>query len=508
MPDYEEVEPEGDETGGKDEAIPGIAQGIGTRGRRQRKRPVTMCELCVDKPAIKGSYKRHLQLHHLPWYYLPNVACWKHKESYGQLGNLMTNHRDSVQCGEGNFRDYQLSLWVGYMTGVLFFLAQVFGCEDPGQLLHLVKRRKWHPSRGVGLEVPLVTCRLWRELDKVMGYSSPVLYRVDPPTTIACLLHYTIISQMLVHAGREVARVVKAMEEYVMANGKKATRIPRITDSDCILADSHCHLIATLGTHHCQTLGELKRKHERLLEGAGTVPIIICNVVHKNCWRGWKEFSRLRGVYFTFGIHPSLAGEQGLLDEHQLTGMAQEKYCRGIGECGYDTTRCSNGNKEQVLLNQDEIFRMQLRVAKEMDLPIVLHIRGRDEEEQAELTARARRELKGIVARLHKIHVHCFMGPVSAYYEWQQAFPLVKFGFTSKNEQYDVRKVARVMRPQQVLLESDAPYLVPSHLCYARVRNSPFFIESNLTGLCLAFNLPRSILGPITYQNCCEMYEV
>lgn len=420
----------------------------------------------------------------------------------------MTNHRDRVQCGEGNFREYQLSLWVGYMTGVLFFLARVFGCGHPEELLHLVRRRKWHPSTSVGLEVPLVTCRLWRELDKVMGYSSTVLYRVDPPATIACLLHYSIISQVLVHAGREVAGVVKAMEEYVMANGEKTESIKIITDCDCVLADSHCHLIATLVRNHCQTLGELKEKHERLLEGRGTVPILICNVVHRACWRDWRNYKRLRGVFFTFGIHPSLAGERGLLDEHQLMSLAQEKYCRGIGECGYDTSRCSNENKDEVLANQDEIFKLQLRVAKEMDLPIVLHIRGRDEGEQAELTARARRELTGIVNRLHKIHVHCFTGPVAAYYEWQQAFPRVMFGFTSKNEQYDVRKVARVMRPQQVLLESDAPYLVPSHLSYARVGNSPFFIESNLSGLCLAFNLPRSILGPITYQNCCELYEV
>ena len=85
MPDYEDAERALEDIKEEEESILRIDQETGRQGRRRRKRPVTKCELCVDSPAIKGSYKRHLQLHHLPWYFFPSVACWEHKESYGQL---------------------------------------------------------------------------------------------------------------------------------------------------------------------------------------------------------------------------------------------------------------------------------------------------------------------------------------------------------------------------------------------------------------------------------------
>ena len=476
------------------------------REGNRRKRSMTKCGLCADCPEIKGSYKRHLQHHHLPWYFHPVVACWEHKINMGQLGNLITNHREKDNCWEGKFRDAQLSQWVGFISGVLFYLASVFGLNHPAQLIELVQKNGWHSSKAFGMEVSLGTVQLWKELEKWFGGNPTVFYRLDPPETIAALTHFSIMRFLLGNAGKKAAGVVRSMETFVNPQGEKSKRIPAILKSDCELADSHCHLVTTMAVHKCWALNELKNKHEWLMEGAGEVPVIICNVVHKNCWRSWADYQQIQGVYFTFGIHPLLAGERGLLEEDQLTVMSEDEYCRGIGECGFDTSRCSTDDRADVVDKQEQVFRMQLRVAGRRKLPVVIHVRGRDAQEQAWLSTKAMGVMREMLDRTHRVHVHCFTGTIATYHEWQRTFPRAMFGFTSKIEELEVRKVARMMRLQQILLESDAPYLVPEDKRHGHVRNSPFFVESILTGLRAAFILPRSVLGPITVNNCCEMY--
>ena len=357
--------------------------------------------------------------------------------------------------------------------------------------------------------MPVVTSQLWQELDKFLGTSSPVTYKVDPPQSLAAVLHGGVMMHLLFNMPSDNARSIRGFEEAAV------TSWPRYLENyySGPLLDSHCHLATTMKRYDVKDLHRLKWGSIDF-QGEGTkVPVIISNAVHPECWRRYRELESLPGVFFTFGIHPLVASGQGqVLTEDQLRELLRHGQTCGIGECGFDLSRVGTDNRSeaQILEIQTRAFRMQLRLAAELNLPVVIHVRGRTPAEQTKLQIRARGFMTTHLIRNHRIHVHCFGGPAAEYQAWQQKFPKAMFGMTSKVEDGPTREVAHVIQPHQLLLESDAPFLTPTSLKQGsrRIPNSPYFLMENLRSLCQALNLPPIILGRITTHNCLTMYGI
>ena len=69
--------------------------------------------------------------------------------------------------------------------------------------------------------------------------------------------------------------------------------------------------------------------------------------------------------------------------------------------------------------------------------------------------------------RLHKIHLHCFCGNVQQAKEWVDAFPNLKIGLTnlvSSKSVEDLRTAATKIPLDYLLLETDAPYMIPRNV--------------------------------------------
>ena len=153
-------------------------------------------------------------------------------------------------------------------------------------------------------------------------------------------------------------------------------------------------------------------------------------------------------VYAAVGIHPENCGdfEPGMID--QLRQMAKNPRVVAIGEIGLDYYWAENPPREL----QQEVLRRQLRLAEELDLPVIIH--DRDAHGDTLEMVREFPRVRGVF--------HCFAGSA------EMARELIKMGWmlsfngavTFKNAKKAPEVIASVPL-EKLMIETDAPYLTP-----------------------------------------------
>jgi len=163
------------------------------------------------------------------------------------------------------------------------------------------------------------------------------------------------------------------------------------------------------------------------------------------------------------GLHPTSVTEsyQSELDLIQQKLFSPDAHYVGVGEIGLDLYWDKTFYEQQC-----EVLKTQMRWARQLDLPVCLHVR------------KAYNELFGLLRDInfgtYKGVMHCFGGSV------QQAHKAVEMGFhlgiggvvTFKNA--TMAEVVASVPLQSLLLETDAPYLAP--MPYRGKRNESAYI--------------------------------
>lgn len=153
-------------------------------------------------------------------------------------------------------------------------------------------------------------------------------------------------------------------------------------------------------------------------------------------------------VYAAVGVHPSDCGawEDSWLE--QLRALAAHPRVRAIGEIGLDYYW-----KEVPRDLQKEVFRAQLQLARDLDLPVIVH----DREAHADCLAMVK-EFPGVRGVFH-----CYSGSA------EDAKTLVKLGwhlsFTGTITFKNARKAPEVIAAvplERLMVETDAPYMAPT----------------------------------------------
>lgn len=168
-------------------------------------------------------------------------------------------------------------------------------------------------------------------------------------------------------------------------------------------------------------------------------------------------------VYFTQGIHPH---DAKLLTPEVLEEIKQAKTyprCVAIGEIGLDY-HYDNSPRDI----QRKAFEDQLKVACDLGLPVVIHTREA-EDDTLEI-------LKRITPNLHKRGVlHSFTSkPELARWAVSQGYYLGFNGIITFKTANEVRDVVLETPLQNILLETDAPFLTPHP--HRGVENSPYYL--------------------------------
>lgn len=152
-------------------------------------------------------------------------------------------------------------------------------------------------------------------------------------------------------------------------------------------------------------------------------------------------------LFGAVGVHPEVVGQasDGWLEE--IAALSADPACRAIGEIGLDY-HYEDGALRPV---QREWFRRQLSLARERELPVVIHDRDAHEDT---LKILAEYKPRGVV--------HCFSGSVEMMRQLTEWGMYIGIGgvVTFKNARRAV-EVAAAVPADRLLLETDAPYLAP-----------------------------------------------
>jgi len=193
-------------------------------------------------------------------------------------------------------------------------------------------------------------------------------------------------------------------------------------------------------------------------------------------------------VYAAIGVHPHDAQfvDEGFLEE--LIALVCRPKVVLWGEIGLDY-HYDNSPREI----QRRIFRRQLQIAREVGLPVSIHCRDAWED-----LYRIVRE-EGTPGRLSGV-LHSFSGTASDAVSFAGMGFLISFsGMITFRNAARIREAAQALRLDQVLVETDCPYLAP--VPHRGVRNEPAFAIDVARGLAAAMGVSYDELASATQQN-------
>jgi len=222
------------------------------------------------------------------------------------------------------------------------------------------------------------------------------------------------------------------------------------------LVDSHCHV----------DMPEFDADRDEVIaraRAAGLVEMLVVGGVDEA--QGHRRALEVAGDYglpATAGVHPH---EAKLADERvydELRGLARDGRVVAIGEIGLDFHYDHSPRPVQ-----REVFRRQIRLAREVGLPVVVHTREADEETAAILEEEGAAEAGGVI--------HCFTGGADlARRALALGFCLSFSGIVAFPRAAVIQQVARQTPADRLLVETDAPFLAPPP--HRGRRNEPAFV--------------------------------
>lgn len=203
-----------------------------------------------------------------------------------------------------------------------------------------------------------------------------------------------------------------------------------------MLLDSHCHLDAP----------ELDADRDGVIERARAAGVSR-QVVPAVDAAGWPKLrdvcARYAGLFPAYGLHPMYLSSHRLAHLHELRAWIERERPVAVGECGLD--HFVEGLDPEA---QQEYFDGQLRLARDFDLPVIVH---------------ARRAVDAVIASIRRIGglrgvVHSFSGSQEqARQLWQLGFLVGLGGPVTYERARRLRRLAATMPIEYLLLETDSP---------------------------------------------------
>lgn len=199
----------------------------------------------------------------------------------------------------------------------------------------------------------------------------------------------------------------------------------------------------------------------------------------------------------TAGVHPHHAADLDEAALESLKALAQHPEVVAVGECGLDYFRNFAPREAQLTA-----FRRQLDLAAELGKPVFLHQRDAHADFLA-IMREFRPRLRGGVA-------HCFtagLEEAKAYLELDLYIGITGW-ICDERRGLHLREVVRFIPADRLLIETDAPYLLPRDLDPKprSRRNEPMYLPHVLAAVAAARGESPDTLGPITTRNCHALF--
>lgn len=264
----------------------------------------------------------------------------------------------------------------------------------------------------------------------------------------------------------------------------------RFSGMEMHLFDSHCHL------DDASYRDDLEGVFERA-RAAGVVRMMTIGVTLETSRQAVDLANARPGVWASVGVHPHDAQECSERVLEALTGLAGDPAVRAWGEIGLDFNRMYSPRKVQ-----EKWFVQQLEAASVTGLPLIFHERDSNGR-FLELVRTCPPPAGGAV-------VHCFSGSRSELVSYLDlGFYIGITGILTLKERGEpLRRLAAQIPPDQLLVETDAPYLTPEPERRRHRRNEPAFVRSVLLKLAEVRGEEPLALARQVYANTCRLYRM
>ena len=199
-------------------------------------------------------------------------------------------------------------------------------------------------------------------------------------------------------------------------------------------------------------------------------------------------------IYAAVGVHPDSTADITEEDIETLRSLAQEKKVVAIGEIGLDYY-WDNSPREV----QKKWFERQLALAREVDLPVIIHSREAAKDTMDIMREAAKAGNTGV------IHCYSYAAPMAKEYISMGFFIGIGGVLTFKNARV-IKEVASEIPLSSIVLETDSPYLAP--VPYRGKRNNSMYLKEVVKQLAQIKQVSEETVITTTLANAKRLYRL
>ncbi|EKE00233.1 MAG: hypothetical protein ACD_22C00072G0016 [uncultured bacterium] len=257
-----------------------------------------------------------------------------------------------------------------------------------------------------------------------------------------------------------------------------------------MLIDTHCHLPTDI---------TLARKMFDETKEVGVTRLINIGTSIKDSKNAVKIAEALDGVYATAAVYPheDMDVDIKTLKVELQAIIDSSKKVVAVGECGIDISNWQGGRKIE---EQVKLFEMQVELALQNDLPLILHNRGGDTEILDILTTYKRihgEKLRGVS--------HCFASsPETAQKLLDLGFLISFSAMITYPSRKELLEVVKAVPNNMFLVETDAPYLPPQG--HRGEQNHPKYVRIVAQKVAEVRMAPFDQICDYSYQNASRIF--
>jgi len=259
-----------------------------------------------------------------------------------------------------------------------------------------------------------------------------------------------------------------------------------VPDPKTVLIDSHAHI------YYRDYIGDFDEMLKRA-EDAGVAAILVVGTDIESSRESVELSEKYRQLYAAVGIHPHDAGRvtEKCYEIIRTLAQASPKVV-AIGEIGLDFYRDRSPRDLQEL-----VFRSFLKMAEELQKPVIIH----DRDAHGRIMAILREE------QVRRGVLHCFSGDAMMAAEAiRMGFYVSIPGTVTYPSNAALRDVVREVTVERMLLETDCPYLTP--VPYRGKRNEPAFVKMAAEKVAEVKGLSLDDIARITTKNVCDLFGI
>ncbi|MED1740024.1 TatD family hydrolase [Bacillus swezeyi] len=254
-----------------------------------------------------------------------------------------------------------------------------------------------------------------------------------------------------------------------------------------MLFDTHAHLNAEQFNDDLEDV--IARAKEEKVEH-----IVVVGFDRPTITRAMELVKEYDFIYAAIGWHPVDAIDMTDEDLAWIKDLSSHEKVVAIGEMGLDY----HWDKSPKDIQKD-VFKKQIALAKEVNLPIVIHNRDATEDVVAILREEGAEEVGGIM--------HCFTGSAEIAKECINMNFYLSFGgpVTFKNAKKP-KEVVKQIPNDRILIETDCPFLTPHP--YRGKRNEPSYVKLVAEQIAELKGLTYEEVAVMTTENAKKLFGI